>query len=75
MSEQNRLASLTGREFQTFSLIVEGRTTREISLELGVSVRTIEHHRRHVYEKLQVRNVAETVRYAALAGWFSPAAR
>lgn len=73
MNEQDRLLYLTGRELQTFNLIVCGKTTREISKALGISVHTAEYHRRRVYEKLYVNNVAKLVQYAAQAGWFSHA--
>ncbi|MGH8447045.1 MAG: LuxR C-terminal-related transcriptional regulator [Solimonas sp.] len=65
------LACLSGRELQTFALIVRGRRNKEIALELGISCRTVEHHRRRAYEKLNVRGVAGMVRYAADIGWFA----
>ncbi|MGH7289742.1 MAG: LuxR C-terminal-related transcriptional regulator [Myxococcota bacterium] len=64
------LRTLTQREMQTFSLVVRGMTTKQISGEMGVSPRTTEHHRRSLYRKLRIRNIAGVVRYAAVAGWF-----
>jgi DNA-binding CsgD family transcriptional regulator len=40
-------------------LAANGRTSREIAEELVVSVRTVENHLQHVYEKLGIRGRAE----------------
>jgi two-component system, NarL family, response regulator NreC len=45
--------------------MVEGKTTKEVARELGISIKTVENHRGRVLEKLQVANIAELVRYAA----------
>lgn len=60
--------ALTPREREVFHLVVEGRTTKEIAGELGISVKTAENHRSRVMEKLGVHNTAELVRYAARKG-------
>ncbi len=57
--------SLTPREREVFHLVVEGLTTKEIAKELGVSVKTADNHRTRVMDKLDVRNVAQLVRFAA----------
>lgn len=56
---------LTQRERQVFHLMVEGKTTKEVARELGISIKTVENHRSRVLDKLQVANIAELVRYAA----------
>lgn len=60
--------SLTPREREVFHLVVEGRTTKEVARELGISVKTAENHRTRLMEKLGVHNAAELVLYAARKG-------
>lgn len=48
-----------------FHLIADGLTTKEIALRLDIGVKTAENHRQRVFAKLDVRNAAELVRYAA----------
>lgn len=57
--------SLTEREREVFHLIVEGMTTKEIATHLGTSTKTAENHRSRVLNKLEARNTAELIRYAA----------
>jgi len=61
---------LTPRESQVMALAAQGRTSIEISAELGASVRTVRKHLEHVYRKLGVTN-----RGAALAAVTSIARR
>lgn len=56
---------LTPREREVFHLIIEGMTTKEVAKQLDISTRTAENHRNHVLSKLDVRNTAELIRYAA----------
>lgn len=56
---QSRLASLTPREREVLELIAEGRTSKAIAIDLGVSERTIELHRSRVLKKMYVRNSSE----------------
>jgi two-component system, NarL family, response regulator NreC len=56
---------LTSREREVFHLIIEGMTTKEVAKRLDIAVRTAENHRNHVIGKLDVRNTAELIRYAA----------
>jgi two-component system response regulator DctR/two-component system response regulator TtrR len=50
---------LTPREKIICSLVVQGYTNKEISVELLISERTVETHRANVFRKLNVRNAAE----------------
>jgi two-component system, LuxR family, response regulator FixJ len=56
--------TLTRREREVLQLIVEGRTNKEIGLQVGISFRTVEVHRRHLLGKTGARNTAELVRMA-----------
>jgi DNA-binding NarL/FixJ family response regulator len=55
---------LTAREREVMQLLAEGRSNREVSETLGISVRTTEAHRAHILQKLKLDSVAGLVRYA-----------
>ncbi len=59
---------LSDRELEVLRMMALGLTNAEIGEELYVSVRTIETHRSHIHQKLNVRNRAELVRRAKEAG-------
>lgn len=59
---------LTGRELDVLRFIAQGYTNRQISAELGISVRTVEGHRANMLEKLGLHSRAELVRYARQCG-------
>jgi len=61
---------LTPREREVFHLIIEGKPTKEIAREMGISVKTAENHRTRLMEKLQVENSVMLVRYAVRNGLF-----
>src|SRR5208283_2570798 len=63
-----RLAKLTPREFEVFRWVIAGLLNKEISEELGISLRTIKTHRANVMQKIGVVSVAELVRLAQKAG-------
>jgi DNA-binding NarL/FixJ family response regulator len=66
------LDQLTAREREVLQLIAEGLSSREIADELVVSVRTVEAHRSHVMEKLDIHKVAGLVRFAIREGLVAP---
>jgi len=55
---------LTPREREVVQLIAEGRTSKDIALELGLSVKTADAHRANVMRKLDLHSVSKLVRYA-----------
>ena len=55
---------LSDREFQVFSMIVQGKTVTDIATELSLSVKTVSTHKMRVLEKMNFTNQAELVRYA-----------
>ncbi|HXG48290.1 MAG TPA: response regulator transcription factor [Methylomirabilota bacterium] len=55
---------LTDREFEVFQLIGQGRGTRQIAEQLNLSVKTVEVHRLHIKEKLQIADAPSLVRFA-----------
>lgn len=61
-------AGLTPREQEVFREMVKGQSSKAIAKTLGVSFRTIEIHRAHVLQKMQVSNLPELIRKSILAG-------
>jgi len=64
---QERVAALTPREQQVLDRLVDGQANKVIALELGLSERTVELHRAHVLQKLQVKSLAQLVQVAMRA--------
>lgn len=67
-SEKLPHETLTGREYQIFTLIIHGRTVSEIAAELNLTAGTVSGHLHRVKDKLAARSVAEIVSYAHRAG-------
>ncbi|MCG8508022.1 MAG: response regulator transcription factor, partial [Rhodospirillales bacterium] len=59
---------LSDRETEVLKLIADGRQTKEIAGNLGISVKTVETHRRQITEKLGITSVAGLTRYAIRIG-------
>ena len=66
--ETSAFARLTPREREVLQLMAEGRATKEIALDLKVSIKTVETHRRQIMEKLGIHSVAELTKYAIREG-------
>jgi DNA-binding NarL/FixJ family response regulator len=66
--EPSAFDRLSPREREVLQLMSEGRATKEIAHDLGVSIKTIETHRRQVMEKLKLYSVAELTKYAVREG-------
>jgi RNA polymerase sigma factor (sigma-70 family) len=62
-----KLSRLTEREREVLEHAVRGLHAKEIAARLGISPRTVEVHRMRIMEKLEVRNIAELVRFAVAA--------
>lgn len=59
---------LSPRQQQVLQMIAEGKTMKQISLELGISVKTAETHRAQLMDRLNIHDVAGLVRYAIKMG-------
>jgi len=57
-----RYASLTAREREIMERVVDGKLNKQIAYELGISMKTVELHRAHVMQKMQVKSLAELVK-------------
>lgn len=55
---------LTDRERQVLQLIVDGKSNKEIALDLGISPKTVSVHRTNLMSKLNVQNTVELIRFA-----------
>lgn len=55
---------LTDREQEVLKLLAEGYTNKQIANLLHISNKTVETHRYRIMEKLELKNIAELVRYA-----------
>jgi DNA-binding NarL/FixJ family response regulator len=61
--------SLTDREMDVLKLAAQGKGNKEIASELSLSIRTIESHIRHIFDKLGVNSRTEAVIIAIKKGW------
>ena len=59
---------LSTRETEVLRLLAAGKSTADMARELGVSVKTIETHRRQIMHKLGLHSVAELTKYAVREG-------
>ncbi len=62
------VASLSPRERSVMTLIVAGKSNKQVAIELGVSPKTVESHRANVMRKVGVRTLAELVQVAVAVG-------
>jgi NarL family two-component system response regulator LiaR len=67
-----RARSLTDRELEVLQLAAQGLTNYDIAQQLYISVRTVEAHLTHIYNKLGVSSRTEAVVHAIQQGWIQP---
>jgi DNA-binding NarL/FixJ family response regulator len=72
---QNHIAALkkkevrlTSREMEVLQLIAEGKANKETAAELGIGLKTVEKHREHLMQKLDIHDTAGLTRYAISTG-------
>jgi len=63
---------LSGRERQVLQLVGEGKSTKDIAVHMGISVKTAESHRARLMKKLDIHETASLVRYAIRHGLIQP---
>lgn len=68
LSNGGTQVSLTKREYEVLQWVAKGLTTAAISDKLFVSTSTVVSHRKNIMQKLEVKNVAEMIRYATEMG-------
>jgi DNA-binding NarL/FixJ family response regulator len=64
----SKVAQLTSREMEVLQLIAEGKANKETADELGIGIKTVEKHREHLMQKLDIHDTAGLTRYAISAG-------
>ena len=57
-----RLATLSTREREVLDLILAGKMNKVVADKLGISMRTVEVHRAHIFDKMQVKTAVELAR-------------
>lgn len=62
---------LTSREREILQLLTEGKTNKAVATDLNISLYTVEAHRSHILQKLNLHNSAELVLYAVRKGIIS----
>ena len=65
---KTKITQLTSREMEVLQLIAEGKANKETASELGIGIKTVEKHREHLMEKLDIHDTAGLTRYAISAG-------
>ena len=63
-AEQRGEPALTERQSSVVQLLAQGKSNKEIGVELNVSTRTVESHRHHINQKLGFHSFSELIRYA-----------
>ncbi len=64
----NLSATLTKRETQILGLLAEGRSVREVSESLYISIKTVGTHKQNIFDKMGFDNLAQLVKYAMKQG-------
>lgn len=59
---------LSKRELEVLSLVIEGKSSKDVADALYVSKRTVDFHLANIYDKLQVSNRVQAFRRATLLG-------
>jgi DNA-binding NarL/FixJ family response regulator len=65
---KKKVLHLSSREVEVLQLIAEGKANKQIADELGISTKTVEKHRDHLMQKLDIHNTASLTRYAIAEG-------
>ncbi len=65
---EEEAVKLTKREIEVLTLVIEGKSSKEVADMLFVSKRTVDFHLANIYDKLQVSNRVQAFRRAARLG-------
>jgi len=66
--QRKSTTALTSREAELLQMIAEGHVNKQIASELGISIKTVEKHRQHLMEKLNIHDIAGLTRFAIATG-------
>jgi len=65
---KTKAIDLTSREVEVLQQIAEGAANKQMAETLGISIKTVEKHRDHLMQKLDIHDTAGLTRYAIEAG-------
>jgi DNA-binding NarL/FixJ family response regulator len=63
-----KATGLTAREMEVIQLVAEGQANKQVAAELNISIKTVEKHRQHLMDKLNIHDTAGLTRYAIAQG-------
>jgi DNA-binding NarL/FixJ family response regulator len=63
-----KATGLTSRELEVIQLVAEGQANKQVAAELNISIKTVEKHRQHLMDKLNIHDTAGLTRYAIAQG-------
>jgi len=63
-----KATGLTSRELEVIQLVAEGKANKQVAAELRISIKTVEKHRQHLMDKLNIHDTAGLTRYAIAQG-------
>jgi len=72
VAESSELEGLTPKEREVMTLIARGYRYREVAAELDISIKTLETHMKHIFDKLGVASRHEVTRIAFSTGFIDP---
>jgi DNA-binding NarL/FixJ family response regulator len=65
---RDHASRLTSREAEVLQLVAEGSANKQVAAALGISIKTVEKHRQHTMDKLNIHETAGLTRYAMAHG-------
>jgi DNA-binding NarL/FixJ family response regulator len=63
-----KATGLTSRELEVVQLVAEGHANKQVAAGLNISIKTVEKHRQHLMDKLNIHDTAGLTRYAIAQG-------
>jgi DNA-binding NarL/FixJ family response regulator len=63
-----KATGLTSRELEVIQLVAEGHANKQVAADLHISIKTVEKHRQHLMDKLNIHDTAGLTRYAIAQG-------
>ena len=63
-----KATGLTARELEVIQLVAEGQANKQVAAGLNISIMTVEKHRQHLMDKLNIHDTAGLTRYAIAQG-------
>ncbi len=63
-----KATGLTSRELEVIQLVAEGHANKQVASGLNISIKTVEKHRQHLMDKLNIHDTAGLTRYAIAQG-------